>query len=382
MTNFWRGSGRSCTRASRCPGVWTTAEVRSSVSSSSEVRVFAGWANWGAAGAGLFGRVPDEVLGGLGEAVAAAGVWHEGQARPGGEPYLQHLLQVVEVLAVGLGVTDGDLLRAGVLHDVVEDTDGTAAEVEERFGRRTAELVAAVTIPEVGESKGSVRSAYLAKLVHAPRDVLVLKLSDRYSNVQRLHTHPRVAKQRSYYAETVEHFVPLAGVDERLQAWFQVWADAYSYLTGPVDSVESVGKLAAAVHREQTDKGGAPYVLHVRAVAEIARRNGADEYQQMAGLLHDSVEDERCTVEQLQELGVPGRVLELVDALTHRADEDDDGYLTRLARTPGAVLIKRADIENNTDPARRAHLDVETRERLDAKYAHYLEVLEQVGDDQ
>ncbi|HET6742110.1 MAG TPA: hypothetical protein VFH76_24370 [Kribbella sp.] len=55
------------------------------------------------------------------------------------------------------------------------------------------------------------------------------------------------------------------------------------------------------------------------------------------------------------------------------------GYLTRLARTPGAVLIKRADIENNSDPARRAHLDEKTQERLTAKYAHYLEML---GDGQ
>jgi (p)ppGpp synthase/HD superfamily hydrolase len=347
----------------------------------SEVRVFGRWAEWGDAEAGLVGRLGDEVVGALAEAVAAAGVWHAGQVRPGGEPYLQHLLQVLEVLAVGLGVTDVELLRAGVLHDVVEDTGGTVAELEERFGRRTAELVAAVTIPEVadGESKESVRSAYLDKLAHAPRDVLLLKLSDRYSNVQRLHTHPRVAKQRSYYAETVEHFVPLAGVDERLQEWFRVWADAYSYLTGPVDNLESADKLAAAVHREQVDKGGAPYVLHVRAVAEIARRNGADEYQQMAGLLHDSVEDEGCTVEQLQDLGVPARVLELVDALTHRKTEDDDEYLSRLARTPGAVLIKRADIENNSDPVRRAHLDEKTQERLTAKYARYLEIL---GDGQ
>lgn len=346
-----------------------------------EVRVFGGWADWEAAASVLAGWLPAGVVGALGEAVAAADLWHAGQKRPAGEVYLEHLLQVVEVLAVGLEVADVDLLRAGALHDVVEDTGGTGAEVEERFGRRTAELVAAVTIPEVsdGESKDSVRSAHLAKLATAPRDVLMLKLSDRYSNVQRLHTHPRVAKQRSYYAETVEHFVPLAGVDSRLQSWFGAWADAYSYLTGPVDTVDSVGKLATAVHRGQVDKGHAPYVLHVRAVAEIARRNGADEYQQMAALLHDSVEDKGCTVEQLQDLGVPARVLELVDALTHRETEDDDQYLTRLARTRGAVLIKRADIENNSDPERRAHLDEKTQERLTAKYAHYLDIL---GDDE
>src|SRR4051794_28126470 len=104
------------------------------MTNSREPRVFAGWANWMAAQDELLGRLPHDAVGELGTAVAAAQVWHEGQTRPAGEPYWQHLLQVLQVLAVGLDVTDVDLLRAGVLHDVVEDTEATAAEVEDRFG--------------------------------------------------------------------------------------------------------------------------------------------------------------------------------------------------------------------------------------------------------
>ncbi|WP_344193694.1 HD domain-containing protein [Kribbella karoonensis] len=335
-----------------------------------EVRVFAGWSGWGAAEEALSGVLPSALVRELGVAFEGAVGWHGGQVRPAGEAYWEHLLQVVDVLVGGVGVTDVDLLRAGLLHDVVEDTDGTIEELRDRFGERTAGFVGAVTIGPEG------RAAYLDKLATAPRDVLLLKLSDRYSNVQRLHTHPRVGKQRSYYAETVERFVPLAVVDKRLEELYTAWAAAYSYLEGPVDNLQAADKLAAAVHREQVDKSGEPYVLHVRGAAEIARRDGADEYQQMAALLHDSVEDTSCTLDQLTELGVPPRVVEMVDALTRRPDETHDDYLTRLVRTPAAVPVKRADIEHNSSPARRSRLDPETQERLRKKYAHALEVLD------
>lgn len=336
-----------------------------------EMQVFAGWDGWVAAEEELSRWLPPVVVDELGVAFAAAVEWHGEQVRPAGEGYWQHLLQVVDVLASGLGVTDVDLLRAGLLHDVVEDTDGSLDDLVARFGERTAGLVAAVTIGAEG------RTAYLDKLAEASQDVLLLKLSDRYSNVQRLHTHPRVAKQRSYYAETLERFVPMAIVDERLEALYAGWAEAYSYLEGPVDSVEAADKLAAAVHREQVDKSGEPYVLHVRGAAEIAVRNGADEHQQMAALLHDSVEDTSCTLAQLTELGVPPRVVEMVDALTRRPGEDHDAYLARLIQTPAAVPVKRADIEHNSSPARRSRLDPQTQERLRKKYAHALAVLDQ-----
>jgi (p)ppGpp synthase/HD superfamily hydrolase len=343
------------------------------------MRIFAGWDSWSAAEADLRTVLPRQIVDELGLAFEAAVEWHAGQTRPAGEPYWQHLLQVLQVMATGLGVEDVDLLRAGLLHDVVEDTGATRADLVVRFGERTAELVDAVTMPEVGagESKGEVRTTYLAKLTRAPRDVLRLKLSDRYSNVQRLHTHPRVAKQRSYYVETIERFVPLAGVDERLDEWFGAWADAYSYLSGPVDTVETADRLAAAVHREQIDKSGQPYVLHVRGAADIARGNGADAHQQMAALLHDSVEDTSCTLAQLVDLGVPPQVVEMVDALTHRPDESQDTYLTRLTQTPPAVLVKRADIEHNSRPSRQSRLDPSTQARLREKYARAIRVLDE-----
>jgi (p)ppGpp synthase/HD superfamily hydrolase len=64
--------------------------------------------------------------------------WHGGQTRPAGEPYLEHLLEATRVLVEAVGVTDVDVLRAAVPHDVVEDTACTLDEVRDRFGDRVA----------------------------------------------------------------------------------------------------------------------------------------------------------------------------------------------------------------------------------------------------
>lgn len=342
------------------------------------MKVFGHWRSWNEAANGLDGLVTAETAAGLGEAYVFAAENHRGQFRPAGEPYVWHLLEVIELLAVELGVTDGALLTAGLLHDVVEDTNATLAETSQRFGARTASLVEAVTMPKLVSSgdKAAARKTYLGGIANAPVDVVRLKLADRYSNIQRLHTHPQVAKQRSYFAETVEHFLPLAGVDVRLARLFTEWADAYDFLTGEVETVDAADKLAACAHREQIDKTGKPYVDHVRRTAQIATAHDASEHQQMAALLHDSVEDTLLTLDQLRHLGTPPAVVDMVDALTHRTEEPQQDYLKRLAQTPDAILVKRADIEDNQSPQRLAQLDPDTQQRLRAKYRTALDILD------
>ncbi|MEU0091219.1 hypothetical protein [Kribbella sp. NPDC006257] len=107
-----------------------------------------------------------------------------------------------------------------------------ADQVRDEFGEQVAELVAWVTKPEPGpgEDKTAVRTAYLGSFIDAPPDVLVVKLSDRYSNVQRLDTHPRPEKQASYYAETLRWIVPLTAKAPQFVEVFSQWQDKYAYL--------------------------------------------------------------------------------------------------------------------------------------------------------
>lgn len=162
--------------------------------------------------------------------------WHGDQTRPAGEPYVEHLLEVVCVLVEGVGTTDIDVLRAAVLHDVVEDTDCSLSDVRERYGDRVAELVDWVTkpAPSAGQTRADARSAYLARLHGAPSEALLVKLADRLSNVQRLDTHPRPEKQRSYYRETVHSIMPLAQSHPWFRDWYATWRNTFARLSADV----------------------------------------------------------------------------------------------------------------------------------------------------
>ncbi len=76
----------------------------------------------------------------LEEAIIYATVMHQGKVRKFGNiPYILHPLEVAQILST---IThDEDVITAGILHDIVEDTDGTLKEIEKRFGKRVAELV-------------------------------------------------------------------------------------------------------------------------------------------------------------------------------------------------------------------------------------------------
>lgn len=165
----------------------------------------------------------DEWPPGLDDAVTFAIHWHGDQRRPAGEPYVEHLKEATAFLAHGAGVTDPALLRAAVLHDVVEDTACTLPEVRDAFGEEVATLVDWVT-------KGDDRAAYLERLRTAPRDALLVKLADRASNVQRLDTHPRPEKQRAYYAETVRSIVPLSVAHPWFADWYGMWQREFAHL--------------------------------------------------------------------------------------------------------------------------------------------------------
>ena len=189
------------------------------------MRTFTAKEGWPALRAQWSVRLQEADLAALDDATAFATRWHGDQTRPAGEPYLEHLLEATRVLVEAIGVTDVDVLRAAVLHDVVEDTDSTLDEVRERFGDRVATLVDWVTKPPRpdGRSREEARAAYLDRLRGAPDDAILVKLADRLSNVQRLDTHPRPEKRRSYYDETVRSILPLA---ER-HPWFHDWYDAW-----------------------------------------------------------------------------------------------------------------------------------------------------------
>ncbi|MGI5394912.1 HD domain-containing protein [Streptomyces sp. CA-251251] len=136
----------------------------------------------------------------------------------------------------------------------------------------------------------------------------------------------------------------------------------------PALSAAEVETVARAAHAGQTDKAGRPYTDHLRAVAEGVRRRGGDEEQIAAAWLHDAVEDDALSEEWLREAALSRRTKDIVLALTKRSGEPPEEYAARILATPGARLVKEADLGHNADAARLAVLDGATRARLTEKY--------------
>ena len=137
---------------------------------------------------------------------------HRGQVRLSGEAFINHPLHVAVILAeLELDVVT---VAAGILHDVVEDTDVTLDDIRERFGEEIALLVDGVTKLSRIEytSKEEQQVENLRKMFLAmAKDirVILIKLADRLHNMRTLNHQPK-DKQKEVAEETMEIFAPLA----------------------------------------------------------------------------------------------------------------------------------------------------------------------------
>ncbi|MFB8771485.1 HD domain-containing protein [Streptomyces broussonetiae] len=139
-------------------------------------------------------------------------------------------------------------------------------------------------------------------------------------------------------------------------------------MTGAPLTLAEVEAVARAAHEGQTDKAGRPYAEHLRAVAEGVRARGGDADQIAAAWLHDAVEDDALSARWLHEAPLSRRTKDIVLAVTKRPGEPPEAYAGRILATPGALLVKQADLAHNAGPARLALLDGPTRTRLTEKY--------------
>ena len=113
---------------------------------------------------------------------------HAGTERRGkGFPYIVHPMEAMEIVATM--TSDQELLAAAALHDTVEDTAVTLAEIRAQFGDRIAELVASESDAQVeGESETDTwrarKLAGLKRLSSASRDAKIVALGDKLSNMR------------------------------------------------------------------------------------------------------------------------------------------------------------------------------------------------------
>jgi GTP pyrophosphokinase len=196
---------------------------------------------------------PDSDLSLLQAAYDVADEAHKGQQRDNGDPYITHPLAVAENLARYR--LDDATLATALLHDVLEDTKYTRAQMEKRFGTEIAVLVDGVTKLTRLElqSDRNKQAENFGKLVLAmSKDirVLLVKLADRLHNMRTLHFVAKDERRKRIAGETMEIYAPLAeriGMDmikNELQtlAFAQLDPEAYESILARLNFLRGQGQ--------------------------------------------------------------------------------------------------------------------------------------------
>lgn len=137
------------------------------------------------------------------------------------------------------------------------------------------------------------------------------------------------------------------------------------------DLLERAIEIALEAHRNQRDKAGRPYILHVLRVMMAMKT----DIERITAALHDVIEDSEWTFDRLRGEGFPEQVLGALELLTKRKGEDYEAFIERVAPNPLARRVKIADLRDNLDISRLAELGASDVERLQ-KYLRSLRRIE------
>jgi len=140
----------------------------------------------------------------------AAFAAHDGQKRKDGAPYIVHPLRVAVCVVEEFDRPDTALAAAALLHDTVEDTPLTLAEVEKLAGARVRSLVDLLTKPRI-DDKAELDRVYFTKLRGGDEGASVVKCADRIDNLRDMERSGWSGeKKRAYLLEAREKILPVA----------------------------------------------------------------------------------------------------------------------------------------------------------------------------
>jgi guanosine-3',5'-bis(diphosphate) 3'-pyrophosphohydrolase len=151
---------------------------------------------------------------------------HREQRRKGAkaEPYVNHLLEVAELVANALAEPDPNLVMAALLHDTVEDVEVTKEELIETFSEDVANLVMEVT-DDKSLPKKERKRLQVANAPHKSVRAQVIKLADKISNLRAILASPptdwSVERQREYFEWARQVVDALSAPSPSLKAEFE-----------------------------------------------------------------------------------------------------------------------------------------------------------------
>ena len=161
----------------------------------------------------------------LTKALVFAAEAHRNQRRKGAaqEPYLNHLVEVLDLVVQATGGADTDVMVAALLHDVVEDTSTTYEDVAAGFGERVAEIVRENS-DDMSLPKSERRRARIAAMPLKSRDARIVKMADIISNLRAIAVSPPAGwpvERRLGYLEACRQLVDAGrGTDAAIERIF------------------------------------------------------------------------------------------------------------------------------------------------------------------
>lgn len=173
---------------------------------------------------------PDLVL--VLDAAAFAADKHRRQRRKDAEatPYINHPLALATILAKEGGVADAEVIAAALLHDTVEDTETTPAELEARFGPTVAAIVAEVT-DDKSLPKAERKRLQVTRAAHKSPGAKLVKLADKIANLRDIAASPPAdwdaARKADYIRWASEVVSGMRGTNAALEAAFDAAAAAF-----------------------------------------------------------------------------------------------------------------------------------------------------------
>ncbi len=204
---------------------------------------------------------------------------HQEQRRKSGEAYIFHPIAVAKIVAseIGLGATG---IAAALLHDVVEDTDITVADIERLFNPKIAQLVAGLTkISQVQKDMNvSMQAENFRKMLLTLNDdvrVILVKLADRLHNMQTMesmaeHKQTKIASETLYIYAPLAHRLGLFSIKTKLEDLGlkytepAVYNDIVSKIKETKEEQDDYIKNISDVLKKSLDAEGLEYIIKGR----------------------------------------------------------------------------------------------------------------------
>ena len=150
---------------------------------------------------------------------------HRDQRRKDAEatPYINHPIELASLLIEHLGSEDLPVIIAAILHDTVEDTETTAEELEQHFGREIRDIVMEVT-DDKSLPKDERKQLQVQHAGHSSYAARLVKLADKICNLRDMHEHPpanwSLERRRAYYDWARDVIDQLRGTHAGLETEF------------------------------------------------------------------------------------------------------------------------------------------------------------------